>query len=124
MKKLLTNKYALAAIIIGGALIAWYLYQRRWLRYGDFGRSDFAGRSSMAGKLGIRVYEQPAVKAGDSIEIVQDDPTAPPASVINGTHEVLEILTPDTSFHKDWWIITTTNDPGPGQRQPGKYRKA
>lgn len=124
MKKLFTNKYALAAIIVGALVAAWYFYQRRFLRYGDYGRSDFAGRSSMQGKLGIRVYEQPNVKAGDTIEIVQDDPVAFPAGAVNGTHQVLEVLGPDQSYHKDWWIITTTTDPGPGDRQPGKYRKA
>jgi hypothetical protein len=118
MKKLLTNKYALAAIVLGGALLAWYLYQRRWKKFSDNGQSgilnQLAGGSDIGGGLGIVSNEPHGLKVGDVVEIEQEPGAKWPS--YDGEALVSHVIS-ETVFAVDKPFK------GNSPVNPGKYRK-
>ena len=62
----------IVGMLLAAGVAAYYFYRKRKIPYYDYGRADYAGNVSST-NLAIRVSKKPSVKAGDLIEIIQDN---------------------------------------------------
>jgi len=120
------KKYKKYIVIIGlllaVGLVSWYYYKRRKRPFEDYGRSDWAGDTSLA-NLAFRLSHKPSLKKDDEISIVFDN-SKHLYPEMDGPAKVVDILTPDDSYdEKSYWIVTNKEHRGSGPQETGYYKK-
>ena len=119
MKKLLTNKYAISALVLAAIFAAWYFYGRRWKRFSDNGQggalSQLNGGRDIGGGVGFVSNEPHGLKVGDRVTIEQDPGAKWPS--YNGEATVAFVINDN---------IFAIDKPFKGNSpvNPGRYRKA